>query len=127
MKTNGLITRRRAMMMGLASAGGLFLAGRPRDLPPTYGNLLRMGDTLTYAAHRSLLPGQALVREYTEKDITSFPATGTTDPGLSEKLPLSAAYRGLRGGEFRDWRLSVEGSVVRPRTFSLAELKQLPA
>ena len=34
------------------------------DLPPTYGNLLRMGDTFTYAAHRALLPGQSLVREY---------------------------------------------------------------
>ena len=53
----------------------------PRDLPPTYGNLLRMGDSFTYAAHRTLLPGQSLVREYTRGDITSFPATGTTDPG----------------------------------------------
>ena len=67
MKTTGLITRRRAIMMGLASAGGLFLARRPKDLPPTYGNLLRMGDTLTYAAHRTLLPGQSLVREYSDE------------------------------------------------------------
>jgi len=114
-------------MMGLASAGGLLVAGRPKDLPPTYGNLLRMGDTLTYAAHRTLLPGQALVREYTERDITSFPATGTTDPGSSEKFPLSGAYRALKSGEFRDWRLTVEGSVARPQTFSLAQLKQLPS
>ena len=113
--------------MGLASAGGLFVAGRHKDLPPTYGNLLRMGDTLTYAAHRTLLPGEALVREYTEKDVTSFPATGTTDPSASEKFPLSSAYRALKSGEFRDWRLSVEGSVARSQTFSLADLKRLPS
>ena len=46
---------------GLASLGGSSLP-RAEDLPPTYGNLLRMGDTFTYAAHRALLPGQSLVQ-----------------------------------------------------------------
>jgi len=127
MKTTGLITRRRAIITGLASVGGLFLTRFPKDLPPTYGNLLRMGDTFTYAAHRALLPGQSLVREYSPKDITSFPATGTTNPGVSEKSALGDAYRRLQIGAFADWRLSVEGRVATPRTFSLAELKQLPS
>ena len=127
MKTTGLITRRRAIVAGLASAGGLFLTRYPKDLPPTYGNLLRMGDTFTYAAHRALLPGQALVREYSPKDITSFPATGTTNPGVSEKSALGDAYRRSQVGAFADWRLSVEGRVATPRTFSLAELKALPS
>ena len=127
MKTTGLITRRRAIITGLASVGGLVVARYPKDLPPTYGNLLRMGDTLTYAAHRALLPGQSLVKEYSHADITSFPATGTTDPGVSDKSALGDAYRRLRSGAFADWRLSVEGRVATPRTFSLAELKQLPS
>ena len=127
MKTTGLITRRRAIITGLASVGGLILTRYPKDLPPTYGNLLRMGDTLTYAAHRALLPRQSLVREYSHKDITSFPATGTTNPGVSEKSALGDAYRRLQSGAFADWRLSVEGRVATPRTFSLAELKQLPS
>lgn len=63
MKRAGLITRRRAIMTGFASVGGFMLARYPKDLPPTYGNLLRLGDTVTYAAHRALLPRQALVRE----------------------------------------------------------------
>ena len=125
MKMTRLITRRRAIITGLASAGGLILTRYPKDLPPTYGNLLRMGDTLTYAAHRALLPRQSLVREYTPKDITSFPATGTTNPGVSAKTALGDAYRGLQSGAFGDWRLSVEGRVAKPRTFSLAELKKL--
>ena len=124
MKTR-LITRRRAIVTGLASIGGLLLTRYPKDLPPTYGNLLRMGDTLTYAAHRALLPGQSLVKEYTEHDITSFPATGTTDPGVSEKTALGEEYRRLHAGGFADWRLPVEGRVSTPRTFSLAELKRL--
>ena len=63
MKTTGLIfTRRRAIVAGLASIGGLVAARLPRELPPTYGNLLRMGATPTYAAHRTLLPAHSLVR-----------------------------------------------------------------
>ena len=127
MKTSGLITRRRAIIAGLASVGGLIATRYPKDLPPTYGNLLRMGDTLTYAAHRALLPGQSLVKEYRLEDITSFPATGTTNPGVSVKSPLGDAYRRSQGGAFADWRLSVEGRVAAPRMFSLADLKQLPA
>ena len=125
MKTTGLITRRRALITGLAGVGGLFLARYPKNLPPTYGNLLRMGDNLTYAAHRAILPGQSLVKEYTQRDITSFPATGTTNPGTDQKSELGDLYRRLHGGAFADWRLSVDGRVATPRTFSLADLKQL--
>ena len=126
MKPRRLITRRRAITAGLAAVGGLLLARYPKDLPPTYGNLLRMGDTFTYATHRALLPRQSLVKEYTLADLTSFPATGTTDPGTAEKSTLGEAYRRARSGGFGDWRLAVEGRVATPRAFSLAELKQLP-
>jgi DMSO/TMAO reductase YedYZ molybdopterin-dependent catalytic subunit len=123
MKTR--FTRRQAIIAGLASVGGLSLARFPNALPPTYGNLLRMGDTLTYATHRALLPKQSLVREYTTRDITSFPATGTTNPGVSVKSELGEAYRRMQFAAFADWRLSVEGRVTTPRTFSLDELKRL--
>lgn len=125
MKTSGLVTRRRAIVAGLASLGGLVLARLPKDLPPTHGHLLRMGDNLTYAAHRALLPGQSLAKEYGLRDLTSFPATGTTDPGAGPQADLADAYRRLQAGGFAEWRLAVEGRVARPRTFSLAELKQL--
>jgi DMSO/TMAO reductase YedYZ molybdopterin-dependent catalytic subunit len=127
MKTTGLITRRRAIITGMASVGGLLLARSAKDLPPTYGSLLRMGDNITYAAHRTLLPQQSLVKEYRAQDVTSFPATGTTNPADSKHAPLADVYRGLHRGSFADWRLSVEGRVATPRTFSLPELKQLPS
>jgi DMSO/TMAO reductase YedYZ molybdopterin-dependent catalytic subunit len=126
--TSRIITRRRAIITGLSVAGGLLVARRlPGDLPPTYGHLLRMGDTFTYAAQRALLPGASLAKEYSRGDITSFPATGTTDPGVLDKPGLSDAYRRLQDGAFADWRLLVEGRVASPRAFSLADLKALPA
>jgi DMSO/TMAO reductase YedYZ molybdopterin-dependent catalytic subunit len=127
MANHGLITRRRAIVLRLASVGGFAVARLPRELPPTYGHLLRMGDTFTYAAHRALLPGQSLVKEYSLSDVTSFPATGTTNPAETVKSTLGDMYRKSLGTGFSDWQLSVEGRVSAPRTFSLAELKRLPS
>ena len=104
------MTRRQAIAGGLASLGGVALTGCSKDLPPTYGSLLRMADNVTYVAHRALLPQHALAKEYRESDITPFPPFGTTNQHV----------------DVASWRLSVEGFVDRPRTFSLAELKQLP-
>ncbi len=126
MKTTGLITRRGAIVAGLASVGGIVLARRfPKILPPTGGNVLRMGDSFTYGAQRALL-GQSLVREYDQRDVTSFPATGTTDPGRTVQGEPGEAYRRVQGGAFADWSLPVEGRVAKPRAFSLADLKQFP-
>jgi DMSO/TMAO reductase YedYZ molybdopterin-dependent catalytic subunit len=127
MKTNELITRRTILIAGLSSAGGLLLSGCSKQLPPTYGNILRMGDTLTYAAHHALLPGQALVREYSHKDISSFPATGTTNPCDPNKPRPSETYRQLQNGDFADWRLSIEGLVARPGSYSIVDLKRFPS
>src|SRR5262249_1045124 len=37
---------------------------------------------------------------------------------------LAGAYRRLRDGAFAEWRLQVDGAVSKPRSFSLADLKQ---
>lgn len=128
MKTNELITRRRILLAGLTSAGGLLLSGCTKNkLPPTYGNVLRMADTFTYAAHQALLPGESLVKEYSHKDISSFPATGTTNPCDPNKPRPSEIYQQLQKSGFADWRLTVEGLVARPGSYSLADLKRLPS
>jgi DMSO/TMAO reductase YedYZ molybdopterin-dependent catalytic subunit len=127
MKTNELITRRKMIIAGTSSVAGFLLTGCSKKLPPTYGNLLRMGDTLTYAAHQTLLPGQKLVKEYSHKDISSFPATGTTNPGDPRNPKPSETYRHLHSGAFADWRLSIEGLVARPGLYSLADLKRFPS
>ena len=120
------ITRRAAIVSGLASAGGFLLTRKLGELPPTYGHILRLADNVTYAAHRVLLPGQSLVREYGHGDISSFPAIGTTSPADIGR-PLSAAYGRLQAGAFAGWDLSVEGLVSSPGTYTLADLKRFPS
>lgn len=127
MKNGKLITRRQAIIAGLSSMGGLLVTGCSRKLPPTYGNILRMGDSFTYAAHKTLLPGQSLVREYSLQDISSFPAIGSTNPGDPSLRKPNEEYRQLQSGGFSDWRLSVEGLVEKPGDYSLAELKRFPS
>jgi DMSO/TMAO reductase YedYZ molybdopterin-dependent catalytic subunit len=126
-----LLLSRRRLMTGLAGAGGVLLGGCSSTvLPPTYGNVLRMGDLLTYKAFRTLLPPHALVREYSHADITASPAVGTSNPGDPHEGDYSAergpVYDRLRADAFANFRLRVEGSVARARSFSLAELKALP-
>jgi DMSO/TMAO reductase YedYZ molybdopterin-dependent catalytic subunit len=132
MQKNMLVVNRRKLVTGLASAGGLLLAGcSSKQLPPTYGNVLRMGDLLTYRAFRMLLPAQSLVREYAHRDVSSSPAVGNSNQGDSQQEGFNAdrgpLYDRLRRGDFADWRLRVEGRVARPTSFSLADLKRLPA
>ena len=131
MTTGRVIISRRAIMTGLTSGAGLLLAGCPDTQPPNYGNVLRMADNLTYRAQRLLLPRQALAREYDRRDITSIPAIGTTDPadphGEFYDAAGGAAYERLRSGGFAHWRLTIDGSVARPGSYSLDELKSFPA
>jgi len=127
MKNNRIITRRNAIITGIGAIGGLLLTGCKRPLPPSYGNILRMGDTFTYVAQRTLLPGQSLAKEYNHGDISSFPATGTVNPGDSSKSYYSEVYSKTQRNAFADWSLSVEGSVAHPRTYSLSELQSFPA
>ena len=124
-------TPRRTFIKGVASSAGVMLAGCADTDPPTYGNLLRMGDVVTYKAHRLLLPQHSLAREYEYSDISSVPAIGTTNPADSNQPAfnekLGQAYEGLLRSGFANWRLIVEGNVARPGSFSLADLKRMPS
>lgn len=67
-----------------------------------------------------------MVPEYGHADISSFPAVGVIDPGASTKHAWSDTYRRSRAVDFADWRLSIEGLVARPTSYSIEELKRLP-
>jgi len=126
MEKKYIITRRTALITGISAVAALVLPGCKRPSLPTYGNILRMGDLLTYTAHRSLLPGQSLAKEYTSRDISSFPATGTTNPADESQKTFSEEYaRFLRNG-FEDWKLNIEGTVKRPGSYSIADLQKFP-
>ena len=121
-----MISRRQAIFAGFTSAGALLLSGCLKKAPPTYGNILRMGDDLTYIAQRGLLSQRALAMEYQKSDITSFPVTDIGDPAdPASKNAYSKDYEQLQRNNFKDFTLTVEGCVAKPRKYSIDDLKKL--
>ena len=127
MKKKHIVTRRTAIITGASTLGALLLNGCAKSSPPTFGNILRMGDVFTYNAQRALLPGQSMAKEYTRSDISSFPATGTTNPGDSSGPYFSKDYAQLQHKAFTDWRLKIEGRVTNPGYYSLEDLQRFPS
>jgi DMSO/TMAO reductase YedYZ molybdopterin-dependent catalytic subunit len=119
--------QRRTFVKGLLSSSALALAGCGQTEPPTYGNILRMGDWLTYKSHRLLLPAQSMAREYELSDISPAPAIGTTNPADPEKGGVhpeyAPEYADLLEDGFASYGLRIGGLVTRPGTYSLAALK----
>src|ERR1700688_3777190 len=118
-------SRRKWIVTGLAATAGvsgLGVAARIAQkyglIPPDHGGIYGLGETLTYAAQR-LLTKHSLAREFSRSQISKPPLA-------NEMPPLNDAYKRLQAGGFADWRLSVNGLVDRPTTFSLAQLKSYP-
>ena len=56
------------------------------------------------------------------------PSEQDFEASVRERNPaLNDAYKRLQAGGFADWRLSVDGLVDRPASFSLAQLKSYPS
>jgi DMSO/TMAO reductase YedYZ molybdopterin-dependent catalytic subunit len=122
-----LMTRRKLITTGLtavAGASGLAVAARLADryglIPPDHGGVFGIGETLTYAAQRLLMSHRSLAREFNRSEISKFaPINGNP--------PEAETYQRLLHGGFADWRLTVDGLVARPSSFTLAELRRLPS
>jgi len=119
------ISRRKLITTGLAATGvaGLGVAGRLADkygmIPPDHGGFYGPGETLTYSAQR-LLTRHSLAREFDRSQISN-------PPFPNEIAPFNDAYKRHQAAGFADWRLTVDGMVARPASFSLAELKSFPS
>jgi DMSO/TMAO reductase YedYZ molybdopterin-dependent catalytic subunit len=110
---------------GLATAAGVSALGVAARLaqkyglvPPDHGGIYGLGETLTYASQR-LLTRHSLAREFSRSQISN-------PPFANEIAPLNDAYKRLQAGGFADWRLTVDGMVDRPASFSLDQLKSYP-
>jgi len=122
-----IISRRRLITTGLATAAGVsglgvavLLAERYGLVPPDHGGIFGVGATMTYAAQRILMSHHSLAREFNRSQISKLaPVNG--------KPPENEVFQRLLAGGFQDWRLNVNGLVARPASFSLAELKRFPS
>jgi len=122
----GKLSRRKLITTGLVAAGGVLglgIAGRLAYkyglVPPDHGGIYGLGETLTYASQR-LLTRHSLAREFSRSQISK-------PPFANEIAPLNEDFKRLQAGRFADWRLSVDGMVVRPASFSLDQLKSYPS
>jgi len=121
------LSRRKLITTGLATAVGAsglgvaaVLAHRYGLIPPDHGGIFGVGETLTYAAQRILMSRHSLAREFNRSEISKVaPVNG--------KPPETESYRRLLAGGFQDWRLTIDGLVARPSSFSLADLKRFPS
>jgi DMSO/TMAO reductase YedYZ molybdopterin-dependent catalytic subunit len=115
------ISRRALLATGASALAGSWLStGCSGAAQPLSGSFLGLADAFTYAAHRTLLPQQALVREFTRDKISALPENGTTNPEDEN-------YQRLLRGKFEDWRLPISGLIAHPMAMSLSDLKRFPA
>jgi DMSO/TMAO reductase YedYZ molybdopterin-dependent catalytic subunit len=119
-------SRRKVIVGGLAAAAGVSglgvaarLAQKHGLVPPDHGGMYGVGETLTYASQR-LLTRHSLAREFRPSQISNPPLA-------NEIAPLSDAFKRLQAGGFADWRLTIDGLVDRPASFSIAQLKSYPS
>jgi DMSO/TMAO reductase YedYZ molybdopterin-dependent catalytic subunit len=119
------ITRRKLIYGGVAAAaavGGLAAADRLAKryglIPPDGSGVYGPGETLTYACQK-LLTTRLPAREFSRSMISK-------DPFANPVAPPTPEFKRMQAGGFKDWRLVIDGTVARPMTFSLADLKSMP-
>ena len=120
------ISRRKLITTGVVAAAGVAglgaadrIARRYGLIPPDGGGIYGPGETLTYATQR-LLTRHSMAREFPRSMISEKPFG-------NELAPAPEAFKKHQAAGFKDWTLSVGGMVAHPTTFSLADLRSLPA
>lgn len=121
-----LFTRRKLITTGLATAAGVAglgvatrIAGHYGLIPPDSGGVWGVGETLTYAAQRVLMSHHSMAREFSRSEVSKVvPVSG--------QPPKTEPYQKLLADGFNDYRLTIDGLVARPSSFSLDEIKRFP-
>jgi len=119
------ISRRKLITTGFAAVAGVSglaaadrIARRYGLIPPDSGGVYGPGETLTYAAQR-LLTRHSMAREFPRSMISEKPFGNAL-------APPNDAFKRHQAAGFRDWRLSIDGMVAHPGSFSLSDLRSLP-
>jgi len=121
-----ILSRRSFLTASAAGASSLVLAGCDQfdflgQRDHQVRDFLERANSLTYQAQRLLVGEQALARTYDEAEIRQPQRpNGSTDPNSEE-------YLALKANDFADYRFRVIGLVENEVSFSLAELRNMPA
>src|SRR5690606_36190740 len=121
-----VLSRRKFLTASAAGVAGLTLAGCDQ-----FDSVLRPGhpvrdaiaaaNDLTLAAQRTLIGREALAREFSASEIRQgMRPNGSTDPNSPE-------YLALKANDFAGFQLAVDGLVETPKSWSLDELRAMPA
>lgn len=118
-------SRRKWILGGLAAAAGAAgldvaarLAGKYGLIPPDHSGIYGPGETLNYAFER-VFARHSLAHEFP-------PGMISPRPFPNELAPPSDAFKRLQAGGFADWRLTIDGLVDRPGSFSLDQIRSFP-
>jgi len=124
---SGRVSRRRLIQTGIGAAVGAGAFGATVKVADRYGlipancrGVYGLSETITYAGQRLLTKLPSTAREFDRSQITE-------NPLVNGRAPTTEPYQKLLAGGFADWRLTVDGMVARPGTFSLEELKGFPS
>jgi DMSO/TMAO reductase YedYZ molybdopterin-dependent catalytic subunit len=119
------ITRRKLITTGLVATAGAagiataaHLTRRYGLIPPDSSGFFGPGESLTYAAQR-ILTRHSLAREFSRSMISEKPFG-------NEIAPPGDAFKRHQATGFSDWKVSVDGMVAHPTSFSMSDLKALP-
>jgi DMSO/TMAO reductase YedYZ molybdopterin-dependent catalytic subunit len=94
------------------------LGARCGVVPPDSAGFYGPGEVLTYAASRIVAP-RSPAREFAKSMISSKPFANSTYG------PVPAEFAKHKSEGFRNWKVSVEGMVMHPMTFSVADLMMM--
>lgn len=114
---------RRGFLKGAVGAASLLALPGCDNLTESnwFPGILNQAEKLTDLVQRTIVPANALAKEYAERDISRvFPANGNTDPGTRE-------YYERARHDFENWNVTIDGLVTTPLTFSLGAIKEMPS
>ncbi len=122
-----IVSRRRFLTASAAGVSSLVLAGCDQfdsvlgQRDSQVRDFLERANSLTYQAQRLIAGSESLAHEYSASEIRQGQRpNGSTDPQTPEYLAMVA-------NGFADYRLKVTGLVERVLSFSLDELRNMPA
>ena len=117
---SAILTRRRLIAGAALGAGGLLAGCDKLGENAGFRKILFAADEMNRHAQRLLTDRDALAREFTAENLSPvFRGNGT-------QYPAGADYQAHASAGFASWRLAVDGLVLRPASFSMAQIRSMP-